>query len=237
MSRPPAFQFYADDFLAGTFSMSNEERGLYVTLLCRQWTQGFVTIDEVARLGSTVVQPSLNHVLTKFKPDESGNLRNERLERERCKQNAFRAQQSEKGRRSAQLRFNRGSTVVQPNGSPEVNSPSPSPSPNNTPLPPKGGMKEKGVLQLRAEAIFSRRPETPLTSAEVRAFSKNKDAIKSTIESDWLILERFYAQPQSKTFARKDLATLLNNWNGEIDRAKAYFGGNSSTNEPALKFV
>ena len=237
MSRPPAFQFYADDFLAGTFSMSNEERGIYITLLCRQWTQGHVTMDEVLRLGSTVVQPSINHVLTKFKPDQAGNLRNERLELERCKQNAFRAKQSEKGKRSAQLRFNRGSTVVQPSGVPEVNSPSPSPSSNNTPLPPKGGMKEKGVLQLRAEAIFSRRPETPLTSAEVRAFSKNKDAIKSTIESDWLILERFYSQPQSKTFARKDLATLLNNWNGEIDRAKAYFGGSSSTNEPPLKFI
>ena len=108
---------------------------------------------------------------------------------------------------------------------------------NNTPLPPKGGIKEKGVLQLRAEAIFSRRHETPLTVAEVRAFSKNKDSIKSTNEDDWLILEKYYAQPQSKTFARKDLVALINNWNGEIDRAKAYFGGNSSTNEPALKFI
>ena len=230
--RPPAFQFYADDFLAGTFSMSNEERGLYITLLCRQWTQGHVTPEEVSRLGSTVVQPSINHVLTKFKPDESGNFRNERLERERCKQNAFRAKQSEKGKRSAEARFNRGSTVVQPSGEPEGNSPSP--SPNNTPLPPKGG---KGPIQLRAEKMFNRRIETPLTKTEVRAFKNNRAVLESTIEEDWLLLERFYALPQEKTKARKSLDVLINNWNGEIDRAKAHFGVNSSSNEPALKFI
>lgn len=127
--KPPAFQFYADDFLAGTFSMSNEERGLYITLLCRQWTQGHVTSDEVMRLGSTAAQPSINHVLTKFQPDEAGNLKNARLELERSKQSAFRALQSEKGKASAQARFNRGSTAVQPSGAPKSNSPSPSPSP------------------------------------------------------------------------------------------------------------
>ncbi len=228
MSKPPAFQFYADDFLAGTFSMSNEERGLYITLLCRQWTQGHVTPDEVARLGSTVVQPSINHVLTKFEPDEAGNLRNARLEGERAKQDAFRSKQSEKGKASAKARLNRGSTVVQPSGAPEGNSPSPSPISINTPLPPEGDKSKvkpamvKGPLQLRAEKIFGRRPDTPLTSSEQRAFTKNKPAIIATSEADWLMLEAFYELPQSETYARKDLATLLNNWNGELDRARAH---------------
>ncbi len=137
MNRSPAFQFYADDFLAGTFIMSNEEKGLYITLLCRQWTQGHVTEDEVAALGSTVVQPSLNRVLAKFVKGEDGNLRNARLERERDKQKAFRVQQSEKGKASAKARLNHGSTTVQPRSNPvevrlqpEGNSPSPSPSPS-----------------------------------------------------------------------------------------------------------
>jgi hypothetical protein len=105
---------------------------------------------------------------------------------------------------------------------------------DNTPLPPKGG---KGPIQLRAEKMFNRRTETPLTKTEVRAFKNNRAVLESTIEEDWLLLERFYALPQEKTKARKSLDVLINNWNGEIDRAKAYFGGNSSTNEPALKFV
>jgi len=114
--------------------MSNEERGLFITLLCRQWTQGHVTPDEVARLGSTMAQPSLNHVLTKFEPGADSNLRNPRLEGERVKQNAFRALQSEKGKASARARSNHGSTqpptAVQPGGAPKLNSPSPSPSPS-----------------------------------------------------------------------------------------------------------
>lgn len=238
MNKPPAFQFYADDFLAGTFSMSNEERGLYITLLCRQWTQGHVTPDEVTRLGSTVVQPSINHVLTKFQPDEAGNLKNKRLEAERAKQDAFRAKQSQKGKASAQARFNRGSTVVQPSGEPEPNSPSSVST--NTPLPPSQGgkTKEKGPLQLRAEAIFNRRPTTPLTTAEQRAFTKNKAAIIATTEDDWRTLENFYSLPQSETYARKDLAALLNNWNGEIDRAKCHFSsGPKARFEAPLKIA
>jgi hypothetical protein len=104
----------------------------------------------------------------------------------------------------------------------------------NTPLPPK---VTKSPLQLRTEAIFNRRPSTPLTESETRAFAKNRAAIAETTEDEWVLLERFYAQPQSKTYSRKDLAALLNNWNGEIDRAKAFFFVSKSANEPALKFV
>ena len=125
--KPPAFQFYADDFLAGTVTMNHEERGLYILALCVQWNAGGLTREDFGRLGSTVVQPSLNHVLTKFEPGEDGLLRNARLEAEREKQKAFRDKQSVKGKASAEARFNRGSTVVQPDTQPEVNSPSPSP--------------------------------------------------------------------------------------------------------------
>jgi len=36
MSKPPAFQFYASDFLVDTIDLSNEELGAYVRLLCYQ---------------------------------------------------------------------------------------------------------------------------------------------------------------------------------------------------------
>ena len=90
----------------------------------------------------------------------------------------------------------------------------------NTPLPPKGGAK--GPLQLRAEAIFHRRIDTPLDRAEKKAFREAKKAIEETSEEEWLALERFYSLPQPETCSRKSLATLVNNWNGEIERAKAW---------------
>ena len=36
MNKAPAFQFYADDFIGGTITMSHEERGLYVLALCEK---------------------------------------------------------------------------------------------------------------------------------------------------------------------------------------------------------
>jgi len=45
MSKPPAFQFYASDFLAGTCDMSAEEVGAYIRLLCYQWDRGFIPND------------------------------------------------------------------------------------------------------------------------------------------------------------------------------------------------
>ena len=37
VSKAPAFQFYAQDFLTGVMDLTMEERGLYITLLARQW--------------------------------------------------------------------------------------------------------------------------------------------------------------------------------------------------------
>lgn len=123
----------------------------------------------------------------------------------------------------------------------------------NTPLPPKGGdlpllaqpvdkpeasapPKAKGPLLLRAERIFHRRESTPLTRGESRAMANSRAAIEATTEGDWQALERFYAAPQSQTYARKDLSALLNNWNGEIDRAKAWMG-QAPAGSPVKAFV
>lgn len=134
INKPPAFQFYADDFLAGTFTMSNEERGLYITLLCRQWTQGHVTKDEMERLSSGMTQPLVCHVFAKFKECQNGLFKNERMESEREKQTEFRKNRSKSGKSGANARWHSHSTAIaQPmaNGMAKHGSPSPSPSPNN----------------------------------------------------------------------------------------------------------
>ena len=91
---------------------------------------------------------------------------------------------------------------------------------SNTPVVPKG--TDKGPLQLRAEAIFRKRIDTPLDASEAQAFRKAKPALEATTEDDWLALEAFYRLPQSETRTRTSLAVLLNHWNGEIQRAHAW---------------
>ncbi len=133
--KPPAFQFYADDFLGGTMTMTLEERGLYITLLCLQWSKGSVTIDDFRRLAPSMAQPSLSHVISKFKKGESGELANARMEEVRRKQDNFRANRSQSGKAGAAQRWHSHSTAIaQPMA--KHSSPSPSPSPiNTTPKP------------------------------------------------------------------------------------------------------
>jgi len=135
--KPPAFQFYADDFLGGTVDLSAEDVGAYIRLICFQWNRGELPKDSTAidRVAGCKVS---DHVLAKF---PSG--KNKRLEAERQKQADYRLKQSANGRASAQARFNGGSTTVQPSPQPKGNSPSPSPSPldsnTHTQAPRAGG--------------------------------------------------------------------------------------------------
>lgn len=121
--RSPAFQFYADDFLAGTLVMDQADVGAYIRLLCHQWSRGSIPAEaeKQQRLAGGSVSAD---VLAKFRLQPDGRLVNERMEQERQKQAAYREMQAEKGRASAKARrnqpeVNRGSTVVQPSPQPE----------------------------------------------------------------------------------------------------------------------
>jgi uncharacterized protein YdaU (DUF1376 family) len=119
--KPPAFQFYADDFVAGVADMTQSEVGAYILLLCHQWSRGEIPSDK-ARASMIAKGEISEHVSGKFPAGK-----NARLEQEREKQSAYREMQSQKGQASAKARFNRGSTAVQFRLEPKVNSPSPSP--------------------------------------------------------------------------------------------------------------
>ena len=142
--KAPAFQFYADDFLAGTLEMSQEEVGQYIRLLCHQWNRGSIPVETEKQQRLTGGCVSVD-VLVKFRLCEDGLLRNERLETVRSEKDRYLQQQSQKGRKSAELRklastvvqrdtqpeSNSGSTTVEIRLQPKVNSPSPTPTPNN----------------------------------------------------------------------------------------------------------
>jgi len=128
LHRSPAFQFYADDFLAGTLDLSQEEVGAYIRLLCHQWNRGSIPVEteKQQRLAGGSVSVD---VLAKFRLVDGCGLVNDRLEKERAKQAEFRQKQREKGLLSAQARknqpqFNHGSTAVgtavQPSGQPDT---------------------------------------------------------------------------------------------------------------------
>jgi uncharacterized protein YdaU (DUF1376 family) len=56
MAKDPAVLFYTSDFLSGTFSMTNEEVGMYIRLLCLQHQKGKLTEKDMLSICKAYVQ-------------------------------------------------------------------------------------------------------------------------------------------------------------------------------------
>lgn len=77
---------------------------------------------------------------------------------------------------------------------------------------------------LRVAALFNRRPTTPWSEKEIKVYKKLvKDAL--LIEDNMEVIERYYVYERrkgDKGIHRRDLYTFLNNFSGELDRARAW---------------
>jgi hypothetical protein len=112
--------------------MTHEERGLYISLLCVQWSQGSVSEDDIKRITGSGFKGSIEHVKTKFE-EVNGQFKNPRLEIERQKQADFRSKQALNGRKGGRPR-KKGlgySGLTQTKAKKSSPSPSPSPSPDS----------------------------------------------------------------------------------------------------------
>lgn len=136
--KPPAFQFYADDFVSGVSDMTQCEVGAYILLLCHQWNTGSIPSDQ-ERLKIIAKGNVSDHVISKFE-----NGKNKRMEQVRANLMAYRQRQSEAGRIGMKQRWNKGDDkVVMFPLLPEHNSPSPSPSPTTKTTKLRQSSKEK----------------------------------------------------------------------------------------------
>ncbi len=84
-----------------------------------------------------------------------------------------------------------------------------------------GGAGE-GALLIRCRAIFRIRPTSKLDTAQGKAWRKAAPLVVDTLPDEWAQLESYYSAdiPTREDFRRRDLATLLNNWSGEVTRAR-----------------
>ena len=200
--------FYADDFLAGTMELSQEEVGQFIRLLCHQWNRGSIPVatEKQQRLTGGCVSVD---VLAKFKLYDDGELRNERLEEVRSERDRFLQQQAEKGRKSAELRkqastavqpdtqpeTNHGSTAVEIRLQPESNSPSPSPSPK----------KERQTVRSEWELI---------PGVELPDCFRTQNCLEAT--KLWLQ----YKTEKRETYKKTGLTMTLTKWSNEFTPAE-----------------
>lgn len=117
MSKSPAFQFYAADYLADekVQVMSLEEEGIYIRLLAYCWREGSIPADPVliARLVGKSANGNAIEVVKKCFDVSAKNpsrLIHHRLEKERRKQAENRKNKSEGGKRGANSRWRKGVT-------------------------------------------------------------------------------------------------------------------------------
>lgn len=141
----PAFQLYPADFLVGTADMTPEEVGVFIRLLCYQWSkEGLPDNDGKLAALAGCHGNAIASVRHKFRMCEDGKLRNDRMEKVRSEQTEYRAKQAQnatKGwekRRLAMPPHDSGSPLAMPDPLPKgcsISSPSPSSVPSTTPPP------------------------------------------------------------------------------------------------------
>lgn len=139
--KPPAFQFYADDFLGGTADMTQSEIGAYILLLCQQWNRGAIPTDPERQKVLAKGEVS-SHVLSKFSQTNDGELKNARMEIVRREQKKFSKAQSDNGKAGAKARWRNhgdpnGGAIIPPLATPMAENSSPTPTPTPTPSPIK----------------------------------------------------------------------------------------------------
>jgi hypothetical protein len=85
MARNRAFLFYPADFLMGTMSLSYEDKGKYITILCYMHEKNKVKEEEIKALVGNMSQS----LMEKFIVDKDGYMRNIRLESETSKRERY----------------------------------------------------------------------------------------------------------------------------------------------------
>ncbi len=221
--KPPAFQFYADDFSAGTCDLSAADVGAYIRLLCYQWSRGSIPINDPIKLARIAgAEPSVD-VLAKFP-----NGMNARLESEREKQAAYREAQAMRGKVGAAKRWDgerhserhsasNGTATKAPmaQAQPEHSSPSPSPSPSpftlttteNTQSAPAGArIPTLEAWQAHCSSSFPDWPKHDSESAwdhyESLGWKKGKTPIVKWKSCAATCYRNFKDRPQNKSSAR-----------------------------------
>lgn len=80
-----------------------------------------------------------------------------------------------------------------------------------------------GAMKQKIGSWFGRRPTTQWSTKEMKALLA---ILKHTTPEDIALMESYYTAQihAAKDIRRRDVQTLLNNWTGEMDRARAFAG-------------
>ena len=85
MAKDPAVLWYFGDWAGGTMTMTRHQKGCYIDLLCAQFNNGKLSLDEIKTVLGGDYGQSWPTLSKKFEKDESGLFFNRRLQEEKEK--------------------------------------------------------------------------------------------------------------------------------------------------------
>jgi len=98
---------------------------------------------------------------------------------------------------------------------------------------------DKSPDQIRVEKLYHRRESTKWSAGESRAWKIAKALVVEATAEEWELMEWWFSLPEEKApYRRTDMASLLNNWHAEIEKAKKNKFGHSlvfTNTQPVLK--
>lgn len=172
MSKPPAFQLYAADFLVDTMDWSATQVGIYFRLLMYEWVNGSIPNDciRMARIAGIDVgnfkKCYLQDIEKKFIVNGGGELINLRLEKTREKQENYRKSQTEKSKLGVEAR-QKAQPVGQPAGQPAG-------QPNGKSLQSSSStLKKKNIYTSNFETFWKEYPRKIGKGAALKAWKRN----------------------------------------------------------------
>jgi len=250
MSKLPSFQFYPGDWWKdpGIQMLSLEERGFWLQCLLlmheseergKMMINGAAIPDDGIARAMGVDNQTTNQIITKlitygvtYRCETTGALCNRRMIRDE----EIRKIHASCGKMGGKPRLPTQNHNQTPNQTANQNiTPSSSSSSSSSEVPPnpQGGdgeeiaePKKSQLLPTTPEALaiaelFNRKPTTEWAQAEVRAFKK----LLPIDCEDFELVEKYHLAQKAKGDAgihRRDLKTFLNNFRGELDRARAW---------------
>ncbi len=85
MAKYPAVLFYTSDFISGTLTMTDEQRGKYIILLCLQHQQGKLSKEDMLNICQTYD----SKIFAKFETDSDEMFFNKRMDEEIKKRKSY----------------------------------------------------------------------------------------------------------------------------------------------------
>lgn len=207
--KSPSFQFYPDNFIEGTFDMTDAEVGLYMRLLCAQWSRGALPNDDkgLLRFSRGGTARTLSCVKAKFVLGDDGMLRNQKLEKVRADLATFRARQAVNGMKGGRPKpkpnpdETQALTQTHSQTEPKKTPPTPTPSPT----PPKGEGKPPSSASPPTGTGVSASTRAIMNEKELERVEKRMAAIRAGYSDSQGWSEADVAEHKTLKLRKKEL--------------------------------